>query len=104
MDNYNAKTEQLIGLFLSFSDRKNIDADDFIKIRKQAVKEVNKENGKYKNKVIRPLTDQNETNKEKETKSKQLSVIKSEGENQDTNIEKMDTEKMFLSMVKELQD
>lgn len=106
MDKYNEKTETLVGLFLNFSDRTYISADDFIKIRQQAVKEVNKENERYKNKVIHPLTKQNETSKEKETKSKQPSVIKSEGENsnQDTNIEKMDTEKMFLSMVKELQD
>ncbi len=109
MNDYNSKTEELIKMYLSFSANKNINIDEFVKLRKQAMKEIDKENGKYRNNVIHPLGEKRKNKKEdninvitqENLTSKQ---IKPKEEFKPTEAIEFNAEKMFLQMVKEIQD
>lgn len=104
MNNYNDKTEELIKMYLSFSTNKNINIDEFVKLRKQAVKEVDKENGKYnKSKVIHPLERQEKTNKEEVKQIMHMKNIQNE-KSKDTKPTQLNAEKMFLEIIKDIQD
>ena len=63
---YEEKTEHLIEMFMKYSDKKSLDVNEFLKIRKQAIKETDDIVFNGTN-IIRPLSDTKIPQEEKRT-------------------------------------
>ncbi len=115
---YEEKTEHLIEMFMKYSDKKSLDVNEFLKIRKQAIKETDDIVFNGTN-IIRPLSDTKIPQEEKRTNKKENSRVNSNNHKKQSNtrpIEKAEThteelesdeftkEDMFLAMIKDVED
>lgn len=115
---YEEKTEHLIEMFMKYSDKKSLDVNEFLKIRKQAIKETDDIVFNGAN-IIRPLSDTKIPQEEKKTNKKENSRVDSNNHKKQSNtklIEKAEIhteelesdeftkEDMFLAMIKDVED
>ena len=109
---YDKKTEELIKSYLNFSPNKFITVDEYIKFRKQAIKETKDVV------VVQPIIDKTPPEKKEinERHIKQETIIATSKPATETKMIEQDNdvvvenknvnnvESMFLSMIKEIQD
>ena len=117
---YEEKTEHLIEMFMKYSDKKSLDVNEFLKIRKQAIKETDDIVFNGTN-IIRPLSDTKIPQEEKRTNKKENSRVDSnnhkkqsitkpiEKEKAETHTEELESdeftkEDIFLAMIKDVED
>lgn len=115
---YEEKTEHLIEMFMKYSDKKSLDVNEFLKIRKQAIKETDDIVFNGTN-IIRPLSDTKIPQEEKRTNKKEnsradsynhkkqsntRSIEKAEVHTEELESDEFTKEDMFLAMIKDVED